>query len=127
MKVENGRVYTVEGNTSSLAGVVENGGCVREKSYTLSYSRIGGYGRPDYSLVKEEEEVTQEQFNTMMNTWLSQQEGNEPAQWSQEAREWAESNGLIAGDTQGRKMYRSFCTREQMVVFLHRLAQRFGL
>lgn len=45
-KVENGRVYTIEGNTSSAAGVVENGGCVRNKSYALSYEKIGGYGRP---------------------------------------------------------------------------------
>jgi len=41
-KVENGRVYTIEGNTSSAAGVVENGGCVRNKSYALSYEKIGG-------------------------------------------------------------------------------------
>ncbi len=31
--VRGGRVYTVEGNTSSLPGVVENGGCVRNKDY----------------------------------------------------------------------------------------------
>ena len=50
-KVENGRVYTIEGNTSSAAGVVENGGAVRDKSYSLSYSQIGGYGRPKYEAV----------------------------------------------------------------------------
>lgn len=50
-KVTNDRVYTIEGNTSSLPGVVENGGAVRDKSYSLSYKYIGGYGRPDYSLV----------------------------------------------------------------------------
>ena len=44
-KVAGGRVYTIEGNTSSAAGVVENGGCVRDKSYALTYSKIGGYGR----------------------------------------------------------------------------------
>lgn len=48
-KVENGYVYTVEGNTSSEIGVVSNGGCVRAKSYPLSYSKIAGYGRPKYS------------------------------------------------------------------------------
>ena len=41
-------VYTIEGNTSSVAGVVANGGCVREKKYKLSYNRIAGYGRPAY-------------------------------------------------------------------------------
>lgn len=49
-KVAGGRVYTIEGNTSSEPGVVDNGGAVRDKSYALSYSQIGGYGRPDFSL-----------------------------------------------------------------------------
>lgn len=45
-KVTATKVYTIEGNTSSAAGVVANGGCVREKSYDRNYSRIAGYGRP---------------------------------------------------------------------------------
>lgn len=51
--VSTNRVYTIEGNTSSAAGVVPNGGCVRDKSYPLGASYIGGYGRPDYSLVQD--------------------------------------------------------------------------
>lgn len=47
-KVDKGYVYTVEGNTNSALGVVANGGCVRCKSYSLSYNRIAGYGRPKY-------------------------------------------------------------------------------
>ena len=47
-KVDGGKVYTVEGNTSSASGVVANGGAVAKKSYSLTYSRIAGYGRPDY-------------------------------------------------------------------------------
>jgi len=53
VEVSNNRVYTIEGNTSSAAGVVPNGGCVRDKSYPLGASYIGGYGRPDYSLVQD--------------------------------------------------------------------------
>lgn len=45
-------VYTNEGNTSSGSTLVANGGCVANKSYSLSYSRIAGYGRPDYSIVE---------------------------------------------------------------------------
>ncbi len=52
-RVANGRVYTIEGNTSGAAGVIANGGGVFEKSYALTYSRIAGYGRPDWSLVEE--------------------------------------------------------------------------
>ena len=47
-KVDDKKVYTVEGNTSSASGVVANGGAVAKKSYSLTYARIAGYGRPDY-------------------------------------------------------------------------------
>jgi hypothetical protein len=47
-KVDGSYVYTVEGNTSGASGVVANGGGVCTKSYSLSYSRIYGYGRPAY-------------------------------------------------------------------------------
>ena len=56
-KVEGGKVFTIEGNTSSAAGVVENGGAVASKSYSLTYNRIGGYGRPNYSLIQEDEDM----------------------------------------------------------------------
>ena len=46
--VDSKYVYTIEGNTSSASGVVANGGCVREKKYSLTYKKIGGYGRPKY-------------------------------------------------------------------------------
>lgn len=60
IKVEGGKVYTIEGNTSSAAGVVANGGCVRNKSYALTYAKIAGYGRPDYSMVPVEEPEKEE-------------------------------------------------------------------
>lgn len=46
-------VVTIEGNTSSKAGVVANGGCVTKKSYNINYSRILGYGRPPYNKYEE--------------------------------------------------------------------------
>lgn len=47
-KVTSTTVYTIEGNTSGASGVIANGGGVCKKSYPLSYSRIAGYGRPNY-------------------------------------------------------------------------------
>ncbi len=41
-------VITIEGNTSSAAGVVANGGCVRQKEYSVDYAQIAGYGVPAY-------------------------------------------------------------------------------
>lgn len=41
-------VYTVEGNTSGVSGVVANGGGVCKKKYVRTNSRIAGYGYPNY-------------------------------------------------------------------------------
>ncbi len=45
---------------------------------------------------------------------------NTPSEWSRDALEWAISNGILQGDTNGDYALRSYCTREQMIVFLHR-------
>lgn len=46
--VKDGKVYTIEGNTSGASGVVSNGGGVTMKYYTVGSARISGYGRPKY-------------------------------------------------------------------------------
>lgn len=48
--VDANKVYTIEGNTSAGVAVVPNGGGVHKKSYSLTNSRIDGYGRPNYGL-----------------------------------------------------------------------------
>lgn len=53
-KVDNSYVYTIEGNTSSSSGVVANGGAVEKKTYSRSYNRILGYGRPKYEVLEPE-------------------------------------------------------------------------
>lgn len=69
---------------------------------------------------QEEEKVTQQQFDEMMNVWIARQAAKEPDEWSKEDREWAEKNGIIKGTGAGFS-YRAYCTREQMVAFLHRM------
>lgn len=70
-----------------------------------------------------EETMTQPQFDTMMAAWLEKQAQKEPDTWSQSDRQWAEQAGIIQGDTNGRKRYRSFVTREELAATLHRLAK----
>lgn len=72
--------------------------------------------------IEEEEDMTQEKFNQMMMNWLAEQAAKEPAEWSAEARKWAEENGIIKGTGAGMS-YLAACTREQMVQFLYRLFQ----
>lgn len=59
-KVDGSKVYTIEGNTSGGSGVVANGGGVFKKSYSLSYARIAGYGRPAYGTQTVTEEPAKE-------------------------------------------------------------------
>lgn len=48
--VDKSYVYTIEGNTSTAAGVIANGGGVCKKKYNLNYKFIAGYGRPKYDV-----------------------------------------------------------------------------
>ena len=45
---KNGKVYTIEGNTSNSAGLNPEGGGVYCKSYDRSYSKFDGFGTPPY-------------------------------------------------------------------------------
>lgn len=142
IKVTSTHVYTIEGNTSSAAGVVANGGCVREKSYSLSYARIGGYGRPNWGIIplkedkkEEDEDMTQEQFNKMftvaMNEYRKSLQDNDSNTWSKEGRDWAVSSGLIQGGTpingKPNYMWEDFLTREQLATLLYRFKGLEGL
>ena len=77
---------------------------------------------------KEEEEMTQEKFNEMMNNWIETQASKETnASWSAAARNWAEKNGYITGDDKGRKMYKKFLTREEFATVLYRIFNSKGM
>lgn len=76
--------------------------------------------RNDVKDEMENEEMTQEQFNSMMDEYLKQRDQLSPSSWSSEQRGWAEKNGLIVGDDTGNKRYKGFCTREEIVTLLYR-------
>jgi hypothetical protein len=68
-------VYTIEGNTSSASGVVDNGGAVAKKKYAKTYSKIYGYGRPLYdaeskNVIKETSKpAKKEKINKDVQAW----------------------------------------------------------
>ena len=74
--------------------------------------------------MKEEQDVTQEQFNAMMAEYLKQMGTAAPADWSKQARTWAEQTGIIAGGEGKGERYGSFATREEIVQMLWRLSQQ---
>ena len=113
-----GTLTTIEGNTGTDSDA--NGGMVMRRVRPISCA--AGAFRPDF----KEENMTQEQFNAMMDAWLREQAEKEPSDFSAEARAWAEDAGIILGDAKGNLQYKNFCTREQMLVFLYRFLGLIG-
>lgn len=71
--------------------------------------------------MKEECEMTQEQFDVMMDRWLARRRAMPAGDWSEKERAWMEEMGLIRGNGEGSMAYRSFCTREEIAVMIYRL------
>ena len=71
-------VWTIEGNTSGASGVIDNGGGVCKKSYSRSYSRIAGYGYPDWD-VFEVHEYTEGWVKDTNGWWYRYKDGSYPA------------------------------------------------
>lgn len=110
-------ITTIDGNTS--AGNQANGGAVLRQKRAKKY--IVAVARPPYQTQKQEEEMTQQQFNQMMDSYLSNRAAKKPDVWSEKARVWAEKKGIIAGTGEGEKQYKNFCTREELVQILFRI------
>lgn len=68
-----------------------------------------------------DDEVTQEEFNSKMEVYLEGLKKKEPSPWSQDVRQWADENNIIAGDEKNNKQYKMPVTREQLIVFLKRI------
>ena len=125
--------YTIEGNTGKDEGVIPNGGGVHKKRYYLKYGLVGGYGRPDYSIIKDEDEddMTQEQFNEMfrvaMTEYRKSLQTNDHGAWAQPGIDYAIETGLIVGgdklpNGEPNYMWKDFVNREQIA----NLFQRFS-
>ena len=71
---------------------------------------------------QEEDDMTQERFNELMEQYLAQRAGLNPAAWSAQARTWAEKAGIVSPASSGQR-YLSSATREEVVQMLYRLDQ----
>ena len=118
--VEAGQSIGAEGSTGRSTGshlhfevrkdVV---GAAVDPAEVLGIPNVNGtYTEKEESVVEEEKKA--------------QKTDSEPQEWSKAAVEWAVENGIIYGDGNGDLMLREPCTREQMIVFLHRFAQMIG-
>lgn len=79
--------------------------------------------RADVAETMEEDNMTQEKFDGMMEEYLARRAALEPSDWSAKERAWIEAQGLMQGSGDGGKQYKSFCTREELAIILHRFNQ----
>ena len=95
-----------------------------KKSKTRTVTSFGFGNKYESYLAKKEEEMTQEQFNDMMEIYLESRAQKAPHDWSAADRKWAEENGIIQGDPDGSKRYGSFITREEAAAMIHRACEK---
>lgn len=84
---------------------------------------------------KEDDDMDQERFNEMfktaMQSYRNELRDNDSGNWSQEAREFAISEGIFEGATSAdgkpNYMWEDFLTREQCAQVLYRFAHKYGL
>lgn len=91
------------------------------------YARFGQIADQVNALLQEEEEVTQEQFNGMMQTWIAEQKKLPAQPYAEEALKWAKDTGVMAGDKSGNQMPMAYITREDAVVILQRALVNAGI
>lgn len=120
--VGGGYITTIDGNTSPTSEA--NGGAVMRRKRALKYVSCGY--RPKYEAAPKKEDddmLTQEQFDKMMDAYLAKQAKKEPDSWSAEARKWAEAKGIVTGDGSGSKRYKALPTKEEVVQLLYNLSR----
>lgn len=116
-----GRITAIEGNTSpSEAGSQNNGGGVYRK--TRNTGSVTAFLRPDYE--SEEDDMDLEGFKQLWMAMRKELQDDDAGEWSQQAREWATSSGIIQGDQS--YMWEDLLTREQMAVIMYRFAKLIG-
>lgn len=88
-------------------------------SVVMSFHLGDLYKQYDAKKKEEEENVTQEEFNVMMENYLAILAEKDPGEWSEEAREFVCEQGLMQGDADGNMRWKSFLTREEMAQLLY--------
>lgn len=107
--VDSKYVSTIEGNAAGYVDGKYYSSAVLRRRYLLSDKTIKGYGRPDYSIIKEDDEMTQEQFDRMAADYHARHKEKRynaldeiPAGEMREAVRKAMAGGFLLGGTGGK-------------------------
>ena len=117
--------YTSAGTCSGISGSCDLNRLTGNKAQAW-------FTEAEASTETEDDIVTVEQFSEMMGEYRETLQDNDAGSWSEEARTWATSTGLVEGngttvDGEENCMWQDFLTREQLVTVLYRFANQHGL
>lgn len=95
------------------------------------YSRMGSIATSVNTILKGDDNMDEKVFAQLFNEYRKTLKDNDAGDYSEEARKWAVSTGLIKGsglDEKGvqNNMWGDFLTREQLVTVLYRFAKLIG-
>lgn len=83
---------------------------------------MDGFRKDVKKLMEEDdEEMTQEQFNQMMNVYLQDLASQPTSDWAKGVMNWAVSEGIIVGDQYGNTQARKLISRQECLALLSRL------
>lgn len=124
LSADSTQVVAIEGNTS--LSDESNGGEVRKWYRTIDY--VVGAWRPHY---ERADEMNYDTFKEFMNKYLAERRDNDASSYSQDARDYFVSNGIIQGgdplpDGSPNYMWEDYTTKEQIVTIAYRILQMFG-
>lgn len=127
-RVAAGDVIGIEGSTGRSTGSHLHFEVRTESGLTVDPVEILGIPAIEgtVNIIGTQEEGGRDMNEEKQATSNGKQATSEPHDWAKEAVEWAVENGIIYGTGDGDLALREPCTREQMMVFLHRFAQLIG-
>lgn len=76
--------------------------------------------------IEEDEDMTQERFNELMNNYLANISSQEAIDWEIPGLNWAQSNQLMFGNDKGSLMPHRFMTRAELAAVLMRYDEKLG-
>lgn len=105
-RVENGRVYTIEGN---------NGGKCQRDWWSIwpETGEVAGYGVPLYN-IEEEPDMTYEEWKKFQKQYEKELSEMPAAKWAVPAIDYCKKNGIMDGDADGQFRPYSHITRQEV-------------
>jgi len=111
--VNGDKFTTIEGNTSGGSTIIANGGGVCKKSYYNSKLPGTKFCTPDYSIIKETEDIDMEELKKLQERVTAlEKKANEPEmiynyvdknmpEWAHEGVQWLMDKGILVGTGNG--------------------------